>query len=285
MHSASLSTEIFVLSIAIKYAENRIQRGPGGCADLSFLDYLTHQRKLLLAQACAYSRAHIRIKGKYMLKSYCRISITAALLVYSLVAIVSAPAVAQSAGIGSLLGGASDNALDKLAQPGAFFADKAVRILLPGPLEKASKLLRFTGKAGLADDLKKSMNDVASLAAKEAKPIFRTAIDGLSLKDGIGIAKESGGATQYLRDSSGDALRDKIRPLVFKAMGEAGTFEQLDKLSSVKGISKLGINSDNMTDHVTGKALDGIFKYMAAEENKARKNPLKAIGGLLGIDK
>jgi len=220
-----------------------------------------------------------------MQKSYIRIAIAVAFITCSSAAIVSSPAVAQSAGISKLLGGASDSALDKLAQPGAFFADKAVRILLPGPLQKASGLLRFTSKKGLTKDLTKSMNDVASLAAKEAKPIFRQAIDGISLKDGVSIARESGGATQYLRDSSGDSLRDKIRPLVFKAMGDTGAFDQLDKLSSVKAISKLGISSDKMTDHVTSKTLDGIFKYMAAEENKVRKNPLKALGSVLGIKK
>ena len=77
-------------------------------------------------------------------------------------------------------------------------------------------------------------------------------------------------------------MRDRIRPLVFKAMGDTGAFQKLDKLSSNKVVRKLGISSDSMTDHVTKKTLDGIFKYMAAEEKKIRKNPLKALGGLLG---
>ena len=218
-----------------------------------------------------------------MQKPYLRIAIAVAFLTFSSAAFISTPAVAQGVGIGKLLGGASDSALDKLAQPGAFFADKAVRILLPGPLQKASGLLRFTSKAGLTKDLTKTMNDVASLAAKEAKPIFREAISGLSLKDGVDIATNKNGATQYLRESSADSLNEKIRPLVFKAMGDTGAFNQLDKLSSVKAISKLGISSDSMTDHVTKKTLDGIFKYMAAEESNARKNPLKALGGILGI--
>ena len=220
-----------------------------------------------------------------MVTSYFRITIAAALLTCFSLSIVSTPAIAQSGGVSDLLGKASDSALDKLAQPGAFYADKAVRILLPGPLEKASKLLRFTGKGDLAKDLTKSINTVAGLAAEEAKPIFRNAIDGLSVKDGIDIIKDSGGGTRHLRETSGDALRDKIRPLVFKTMGDTGTFDQLDKLSSVKAISALGINSDSMTDHVTNKTLDGIFKYMAAEEDKVRKNPLKALGGILGIKK
>ncbi len=218
-----------------------------------------------------------------MCKSYIRLTLTAALFVCSLATIVSSPAVAQSAGIGSLLANASDDALDKLAKPGAFFADKAIRILLPGPLEKASGLLRLTGNAGLTKDLTKSMNEVAGLAAKEAKPIFRDAVEGLSLKDSVDIVTESGGATRHFRKSSGETLREKVRPLVLKAMTDTGTFNQLDKLSSIKTINKLGINNDNMTDHVTKKTLDGIFLYMEAEERKARKNPLKTLGGVLGI--
>ena len=218
-----------------------------------------------------------------MIKLNLRVVIYTLLIACSMTAVVSTSAVAQYTGISGLLGGASDNALDKLAKPGAFFADKAVRISLPGPLEKASKLLRFAGKGGLTKDLTKSMNDVASLAANEAKPIFRTAIDGLDLKDGVDIAKNNGGATQYLRESSGDSLRDKIRPLVAKAMDDAGTYMQFDELSSVKAISKLGVSSDDITDHVTGKTLDGIFKYIEAEESNVRKNPLKTLGGVLGI--
>lgn len=218
-----------------------------------------------------------------MTKKNIHIAIAATFLSCASMAIMPiAPAIAQGSGISNLLGGASDNALDKLAQPGAFFADKAVRILLPGPLKKASSLLKFSSKAGLTKDLTKSMNDAASLAAKEAKPIFRDAINGLSLTDGVGIATKKGGATNYLRESSGDSLREKIRPLVVKAMGDVGAFNQLDKLSSVNSVAKLGISSDNLTDHVTEKTMDGIFKYMAAEENKVRKNPLKSLGGILG---
>jgi len=68
-------------------------------------------------------------------------------------------------------------------------------------------------------------------------------------------------------------------------MSDTGTFDQLNKFTSVPVISKLGFSNDNMTDHITKKAMDGIFKYMAAEENTIRNNPLKSLGGLLGIKK
>ncbi|WP_246218806.1 DUF4197 domain-containing protein [Parasphingorhabdus halotolerans] len=192
--------------------------------------------------------------------------------------IMVAPAMAQSGGVKSLLGNASDGALDKLSQPGAFYADKAVRILLPGPLKKASSILRFTSKAGLTTDITKTLNDAAGKAALEAKPIFRSAIDDMTLTDGVGIVTngETGG-TDYLRKSAGEDLAVKIRPLVEKALGETGAYQQVEKLGSLSSLASMAgadISRDGLTDSVTQQALDGIFSYIGLEEAKFRKNPL-----------
>jgi len=132
-------------------------------------------------------------------------------------AVLALPAFARDAwadgGIKSLLGRASDGALDKLAQPGAFYADKAVRLMLPGPLKDASRILKYTSKMGLTKDLQRSMNDAAGLAAKEAKPVFRAAIDDLTLTDGVGILTGGKtGGTDYLRRTSGEVLGERLRP-------------------------------------------------------------------------
>ncbi len=191
----------------------------------------------------------------------------------------SAPAHAQSTGVKSLLGDASDGALDKLSQPGAFYADKAVRVLLPGPLKNATKILRFTSKAGLTKDITKNLNDAAGKAALEAKPIFRSAIDNLTLTDGVGIVTGGGtGGTDYLRKTSGEELAVKVRPLVEKALGEVGAYKQVESLGSLSALSSIGgldLSRDGLTDSVTEQAMDGIFSYIGAEETKFRKNPLK----------
>ena len=57
------------------------------------------------------------------------------------------PAIGKGGSLASLLGNASDGALDKLAKPGAFYADTAIRILLPGG-KTVSKLLKVGAKAG-----------------------------------------------------------------------------------------------------------------------------------------
>ncbi len=186
-----------------------------------------------------------------------------------------------------LLGGASDSALDKLAKPDAFYADTAIRILLPGTKGKmASKLMGFGDKLGLTTKLTKSLNDAAGLAAKEAKPIFRSAVDGLSLTDLPGLALKGDGATQYLKTSSGTELRSKIRPLVSTALGKVGAFNQLSKLGNASSLlGAVGVTPDRLTDSVTDQTMSGIFTYMGKEEAALRSNPIglgkSILGGLI----
>ncbi len=185
---------------------------------------------------------------------------------------------ADSGGIKGSLGQASDGALDKLARPGAFWEDQAVRLLLPGPLQKAAGILRFTNKVGLTGDLQRSMNDAAGLAAKEAKPIFRSAIDGMTLSDGIGIVTGGDtGATDYLRRTSGETLGEKIRPLIASALGEVGAFDQLGRLGKVSSLTRLAgldLSEDGLTNSAKDQALNGIFTYIGREEGKFRSNPI-----------
>ncbi len=192
--------------------------------------------------------------------------------------IIAPSAIAKTSGAKSLLGNASDGALDKLSQPGAFYADRAVRILLPGPLKKAAKILRFTSKSGLTKDITRSLNDAAGRAALEAKPVFRSAIDNMSLTDGVGIVTNgNNGGTDYLRKSSGDELALKIRPLVEKALGEVGAYRQFEKLGSVSSLARVGgldFSRDGLTDSVTKQTMNGIFNYMGREEQNFRRNPL-----------
>jgi Protein of unknown function (DUF4197) len=161
----------------------------------------------------------------------------------------------------SLLANASDGALNKLGTPGAFYADLAIRILLPGTSGKlASKLMAAGDRLGLTSKLTKSLNDAAGLAAFEAD-----------------------GATQYLRSSVGEDLQAKVRPLILSALTRVGAFDQLGKLGKTGGglLGLVNINNDTLTDSVTKQALGGIFNYMGKEESGLRGNVLGIGKGLL----
>lgn len=198
-------------------------------------------------------------------------------------AIAAIPAAARAPGlpITDILGNASDGALNKLSQPGAFYADQAVRILLPGPLKGANGILKLTDQAGLTTGFTKTINDAAGQAAGAAKPIFREAISKMTIADAASILTKSDGATSFLRQSAGDTLKAKMRPLIEGALGKTGAFTQMDKLGKISPLTgTLGLNRDTLTNSVNDQAMNGIFKYMGSEEAKLRANPLKLLKGL-----
>lgn len=190
-------------------------------------------------------------------------------------------------GLSSILGKATDNALDKLAVPGAFYGDEDVRIGLPliGNLGGSrggllGSILGGASRLGILDGITRNINDAAGVAAGEAKPIFRDAIDDLSFSDAPGIIRESDGGTQYLRSSANDRLHSRLEPLVDSALDRAGVYKTFDGLADEHSfIRNAGLNRESINRSVTDQGLDGIFSYIGSEEREFRKNPL---GGLLG---
>lgn len=187
-----------------------------------------------------------------------------------------------SSGVKGLIGNASDGALDKLAAPGAFYRDTAVRILLPGAGGKlASKLFGMGDKLGLTTNLTKSLNDAGGKAAGEAKPVFRAAIDNLRWSDAPALVSKNDGATRYLQSSAGSVLFGKVSPLIGSALENVGAYRQLDQLSKGNQLmASTGLTRDGLTRSVTEQALKGIFHYMAGEEASLRRDPTRLLKGI-----
>ena len=190
-----------------------------------------------------------------------------------------APASAQVSGnsLKEMLGKASDNALDQLAKPGAFSADDAIRIALPGAGGKGmGDLMNMASKAGLTGDINGALNRAAETAAGQAKPIFRAAIDRVNFKDAVAILRGGDtGATDYLKKTTGGEIKAKLLPLVRSALDQSGVMKQASQLKA------FGMDGSKLTDYVTGKTSDGIFTYVGREETKARQDPLGTGGALL----
>lgn len=184
-------------------------------------------------------------------------------------------------GLSSILGKATDGALDKLAQPGAFYNDEDVRIGLPIVGKRSGFLGSILGgasKLGVLDGVTRKINDAAGMAAGEAKPIFRDAIDNLSFSDAPGIIRQNDGGTQYLRSSSNDALHAKLQPLVDSALESLGVYSTFEGLASQHSfIRQAGLNRESINRSVTDQGLDGIFSYVGKEEIAFRKNPLGGV--------
>jgi len=203
---------------------------------------------------------------------------------------VASPASAQGLNLSSILGRATDGALDKLAQPGAFYNDEDIRIGLPivgnlgGGGGLLGSLVRGADRLGLLNGVTRKINDAAGIAAGEAKPIFRDAIDDLSWTDAPGIIREGDGGTQYLRRSSNDTLHSKLEPLVDSALEKLGVYGEIDSLAEKHSfVRRAGLDRDGINRSVTDQGLDGIFSYIGNEERSFRKNPLGGLGNILGL--
>lgn len=164
--------------------------------------------------------------------------------------------------------------VSKLTATDGFYKNEAVKILMPAELQKVDKALRSMGMSNLADEGIKSLNRAAEDAVKEATPIFVNSIKSMSITDAKGILMGNNtAATTYLQNATSTALYAKFSPVVQQSIGKVGADKVwatiINKYNKLPLVSK--VNPD-ITDYVTNKAMDGVFKMIAVEEKSIRGN-------------
>jgi hypothetical protein len=179
-----------------------------------------------------------------------------------------------SAGLKEALNKGITEQVSKLTATDGFYKNQAVKILMPEELQKVEKTLRKMGMSSLADDGIKSLNRAAEDAVKEATPIFVGAIKGMSFTDAKNILMgNQNAATVYLQSSTTKPLYAKFSPVVQQSISKVGADVVWNKIitqyNSLPFVSK--VNPD-ITDYVTNKALDGVFKMITVEEKNIRTN-------------
>jgi hypothetical protein len=199
-------------------------------------------------------------------------------------------------GLKEALAQGSQKGSNTLSQVDGFFANAALKILLPAEAQKVESTLRKVGLGKQVDDAILSMNRAAEDAAKSAAPIFMSAIKQMSFQDAVGILK--GGdtaATGYLRGRTTGELNAAFRPVIEQSLEKVNATKYWNTLiTSYNKVNILGgqkINPD-LSAYVTDKALNGIFYQVALEEKSIRKDPLargsdilkKVFGGNAGAN-
>jgi translation elongation factor EF-G len=179
-----------------------------------------------------------------------------------------------SGGLKQALNNGITNQVNKLTQENGFLNNQLVKILLPEELKKVESGLRKIGLGSLADSGIKALNTAASDAVKEATPIFVDAITNMSFNDAKNILMGSeNAATQYLQNSTSSALHQKFSPVIKNSFGKVGADKIwtniISKYNNIPLVTK--VNPD-LNDYVTQKAMEGVFKMIAVEEQKIRTN-------------
>ncbi|RYF87875.1 MAG: DUF4197 domain-containing protein, partial [Chitinophagaceae bacterium] len=102
-----------------------------------------------------------------------------------------------------------------LSKADGFFANAAIKILMPAEAKKAESTLRKFGMGSLVDKAILSMNRAAEDAAGGITNIFWDAIKGMSVKDGLSILRGGNfAATDYLKQQTTAQLTEKMRPVI-----------------------------------------------------------------------
>lgn len=164
---------------------------------------------------------------------------------------------------------------ERLSATDGFFANAAVKILFPEEAQKVERTLRSVGLNKLADNVILSINRAAEAAAKEAKPIFISAIKSMTIADAgnILLGRQDDAATIYFKRVTSNQLQAKFQPVIQNSLSNVGaTRYWSDAITAYNKIPLVSKVNPDLDAYVTQKAIDGIFHEIAQEELKIRNN-------------
>ena len=188
-----------------------------------------------------------------------------------------------AAGLKEALDIGTGNAVASTSQVDGFFKNEAIKILMPGELQKLDKGLRAVGLGSEIDAFVLSMNRAAERAAPSAKSIFKDALTQMTFSDAKQILR--GGdtaATDFFRAKTSERLAASFLPIVSSSLTEVGATKRYkDLVGRFSAIPFMNSPSLDLDRHVTGKALDGLFHVLGEEEKKIRRDPAARVTKLL----
>jgi hypothetical protein len=179
-----------------------------------------------------------------------------------------------AAGLKEALDKGIDTQVSKLTKTDGFYRNELVKIMLPEELQQVDKTLRRVGLGSLADEGIKMLNRAAEDAVKEATPIFVSAVKQMTFNDAKNILLGSdNSATMYLQNTTSTQLYNSFNPVIRSSFSKVGAdkvwkdiITQYNKVPLVKKVDP------DLTNYVTNKAMEGVFKMIAVEEKNIRNN-------------
>ncbi len=163
---------------------------------------------------------------------------------------------------------------DQLALKDGFFGNYAIKILFPTEAQKVENTLRSLGLNNLADNVILSLNRAAEDAAKEAKPIFLSAIKQMTITDATNILLgNEDSATAYFKRVTTAQLMERFRPVITSSLNKVGATKYWsDAAMAYNKIPLVKPVNTDLSAYVAQKAIDGLFIQVAQEELKIRGN-------------
>jgi hypothetical protein len=188
-----------------------------------------------------------------------------------------------ASGLKNALSLGTKKAVGAVSKTDGYFANEAIKILLPDNIQKAAELASKLGFRKQVDDFIISMNRAAEKAAPKATAHFVDAIKAMTLDDARGIlAGGDTSATDYFRSKTSSKLYDEFKPSISQSMSQVGVARAYEAMvSKVPANPLMKTESMDLDRYVTTKALDGLFYMVGEEEKKIRTNPAARTTDLL----
>jgi len=174
----------------------------------------------------------------------------------------------------ALTKGASNGA-DLVSQLDGYYKNPAIMIPFPPEVKQVETRLRQIGMGAEVDKFVLALNRAAEDAAREAKPIFVSAIKQMTIQDAWAILKgEQDAATQYLNRTTSPQLKEKFRPIIQNSLAKVNATQYYANLINTYNKIPLvqKVNPD-LDTYATDKAIEGLFVMVAKEEQNIRQNP------------
>lgn len=180
-----------------------------------------------------------------------------------------------AAGLKEALTNGASKGSDLVSQVDGYFKNAEIKIPFPPEVQKVETKLRQMGMGDQVDKFVLALNRGAEDAAKEAKPIFVTAIKQMTIQDAWSILKgEDDSATQYLKRTTTTQLTEKFKPVIQKSLEKTNATKYYkDLVTTYNKIPMVQKVNPNLDDYATEKAISGLFVMVAKEEKSIRDNP------------
>jgi hypothetical protein len=172
---------------------------------------------------------------------------------------------------------------DLVSQLDGYFKNPEIKIPFPPDVKKVENTLRDIGLGSEVDKFIMTLNRGAEDAAKEAKPIFITAIKSMTIDDAWAILKgEDNAATNYLKKTTSLQLKEKFKPVIQNSLNKvSATKYYSDLVTRYNKIPLVDKVNPDLDDYATDKAIEGLFTMIAKEEKNIRQDPVARTTDLL----
>jgi len=176
------------------------------------------------------------------------------------------------------------NAVTSTSKLDGYFKNQMIKILLPDNIQTMANVLGKLGYQKQVDNFVLSMNRAAEKAAPKAKEYFVDAVKQMSFDDARKIL--GGGdtaATEYFKSKTSAKLFNEFKPIVSKSMNDVGVTKSYKDMTGkyMSAVPFAGMESLDLDQYVTNKALDGLFYMIGQEEKKIRTDPAARVTDLL----